>query len=108
MVAHLARTRWPARSCADLACPFAPLGRSAKHVAVASATAYNMMECIAELDSSYNIAWENVLAQVEDLSDAVAKVDQEKKVKKVQSDQQDLKEPQVIKVQLVYKEPLEK
>ena len=41
--AAAARARWPARSCADLACPFAPLGRSAKHVAVVAAATYNMM-----------------------------------------------------------------
>ena len=39
--AAAARARWPARSCADLACPFAPLGRSAKHVAVVAAATYN-------------------------------------------------------------------
>ena len=52
--AAAARARWPARGCAGLTCPFVPLGRSAKHVAVASATAYNMMECIIELDSIIN------------------------------------------------------
>ena len=49
--AAAARARWPARWSADLACPFVPLGRSAKHVAVASTTTYNMMEGIIKFDS---------------------------------------------------------
>ena len=52
--AAAARARWPARSCADLACPFAPLGRSAKHVAVVAAATYNMMDSISTLSSTSN------------------------------------------------------
>ena len=52
--AAAARTGWAVRDCADLAHPFAPLERSAEHLAVAAATAYNMMECIIELDSIIN------------------------------------------------------
>ena len=42
--------------CADLAHPFAPLERSAEHLAVAAATTYtgNMMGCIIKF-YSYNI-----------------------------------------------------
>ena len=49
--AAAARAGWAVRGCADLAHPFAPLERSAEHLAVAAATAYNMMECIIKFYS---------------------------------------------------------
>ena len=56
--AAAARAGWAVRDCADLAHPFAPLERSAEHLAVAAATTYNMMECIIQL---YSINTKNLL-----------------------------------------------
>ena len=56
--AAAARTRWPARGCADLTHPVAPLGRSGKHVAVVAATTHSMMSGITSFyPITTKIAW---------------------------------------------------